>query len=118
MEIDKLSLGVKYVDKSNVNRWNSGKDLRCRGNVWCIPYDTVMSKSEKGNHPAVFPERLAEWCIKLHGVRQGMYVFDPFLGTGTTLCAAKKLLVNGIGCDIDPEYLSFAKTRLGIYEVK
>jgi site-specific DNA-methyltransferase (adenine-specific) len=39
-------------------------------------------------------------------------VLDPFLGTGTTLVAAKKLGLTGTGIDINPEFLAFAKTRL------
>ena len=63
VELDKLSVGVPYADKGNIKRWKSvKKDLRDRGNVWYIPYDTVQEEKE---HPAAFPKKLPEMCIKL-----------------------------------------------------
>jgi site-specific DNA-methyltransferase (adenine-specific) len=41
--VDRLALGVPYQDKTNVARWAHarGHDLRCRGNTWFIPYQTI-----------------------------------------------------------------------------
>ena len=44
--------------------------------MWFIPYPTI---NESRPHPAVFPEKLPFLCIKLHGVRKGMIVYDPFM---------------------------------------
>ncbi len=70
VEIDRLALGVPYQDKSNIARWSHtrGRDKRCRGNTWFIPYETIQSREKERPHPATFPVQLAEWCIKLHGV--------------------------------------------------
>src|SRR5205807_6401197 len=70
IEIDRLALGVPYADKSNIARWKHtfGADLRCRGNTWFIPYQTIQRREKERPHPATFPVQLAEWCIKLHGV--------------------------------------------------
>ena len=58
IKLDKTSIGVPYKRKSNINRWPSVKqDLRDRGNVWFIPYDTIQNKSERP-HPATFPIKL------------------------------------------------------------
>lgn len=112
VELDRLAIGVPYQDKSNVTRWGSAKDdKRCDGNTWFIPYKTVQSRDQKFNHPAGFPEELAARCIKLHGKRHGV-VLDPFLGTGTTLLAAKRLGLHGRGIEIDPDYADIARTRI------
>lgn len=110
--IDRLSIGVPYTDESNIKRWKTKSNIRCRGNMWYIPYKTIKSRSQKNDHPAIFPEELAEMCIKLHGFDKNMIVCDPFVGTGTTMVAAKKMGVSGIGMDIDEEYIKYAKERL------
>jgi len=116
VSINRLAIGVPYQDKSNINRFNHSQDLRCRGNCWFIPYDTVQSKNEKYQHPATFPIELPKMCIALHGATPEMTVLDPFLGIGSTLIACQQLgIVNGIGFDIDPYYCEIAKKRLGIF---
>ena len=82
VEIDRLALGVPYQDKSNIARWRTheGSDMRCRGNTWFIPYETIQSRDKERPHPATFPVQLAEWCIKLHGVTRVETMLDPFLG--------------------------------------
>jgi site-specific DNA-methyltransferase (adenine-specific) len=111
VEIDRLSVGVPFKDKSNIARWGHEKDRRCAGNVWFIPYKTVRSKAQKFDHPAGFPVELPARCIKLHGVKDAT-VLDPFVGTGTTLVAAESLGCNGIGIEIDRQYAEKAVERL------
>jgi site-specific DNA-methyltransferase (adenine-specific) len=91
VEIDRLAIGVPFVDKSNIERSGHAADLHCAGNVWLIPYQTVQSKLGKFDHPAAFPVELPERCIKLHGLKKGLVVLDPFLGSGTTLIASESL---------------------------
>ena len=112
VEIDKLAIGVPYADKGNIKRWKSAKakgDVRDRGNVWYITYDTIQESRE---HPAEFPKRLPEMCIKLHGYNSKTIVLDPFLGSGTTCVVAKQLGCNYIGFEIDEEYIKLAKKKL------
>ncbi len=110
--LDRLAIGVPYKDKSNIARRGHPRDLRCRGNTWFIPYETVQSREEKFRHPGTFPVDLPRWCIRLHGRRPAL-VLDPFMGTGTTLVAAEREGVRGIGIDIDPAYVAIAHERLG-----
>jgi site-specific DNA-methyltransferase (adenine-specific) len=110
--LNRLSIGVPYVDQSNIKRWSKKNALRCQGNCWFIPYDTINSKKEKGKHPAIFPVKLAENCIKIHGIKKDMIVLDPFAGTGSALVAAQELGVDYIGIEIDKEYVKFAQKRL------
>jgi site-specific DNA-methyltransferase (adenine-specific) len=115
VEIDRLALGVPYQDKSNIARWSHtrGSDLRCRGNTWFIPYETIQSRAKERPHPATFPVQLAEWCIKLHGVSRIETMLDPFLGIGNSAVAAKRCGVKKfVGFEIDENYLSEAKKRL------
>jgi len=115
VEIDRLALGVRYQDKSNIARWSHtrGNDLRCRGNTWFIPYETIQSREKERPHPATFPVRLAEWCIKLHKVSRVEAMLDPFLGIGNSAVAAQRCDVRRfIGFEIEEAYLAEAKRRL------
>ena len=116
VEIDRLALGVPYQDKSNIARWSHtrGTDVRCRGNTWFIPYETIQSREKERPHPATFPIQLAEWCIKLHSVSRIKTMLDPFLGIGNSAVAAQRCGVKRfIGFEIDEAYLAEAKRRIG-----
>jgi site-specific DNA-methyltransferase (adenine-specific) len=120
VSLERLAIGVPFMHKSNLHSRSKEKadvvkpDCRCRGNSWYLPYETIQSNAkERGGHPASFPVSLAETCIKLClGTTSGKCVLDPFVGTGTTLVAAQTLGHTGIGIDINPEFLSFARERL------
>ena len=111
VKLDRLAIGVPFKDKSNIARRGHARDVRCRGNTWFIPYDTVQSRAAKFHHPGTFPVDLPRWCIRLHG-REGAVVLDPFMGTGTTLVAAALEGARGVGIDIDPAYVAIAGGRL------
>lgn len=114
VEIDQLSIGVKYQDKTNIGRWKSAvKDLRGRGNTWFIPYTTIQNARA---HPTVFPVKLPDMCIKLHGIKKNMIVLDPFMGTGSTALACQKLGVDFIGFEIDKTYVAIANKLLSKQE--
>lgn len=65
------------------------------------------------NHPAPFPEELAERLIRMFSF-VGDTVLDPFMGTGTTTVAAAKWGRNSIGVEIDPHYFETAEKRIRI----
>ena len=76
--------------------------------------DVVMNSVEsiKGNlHPATYPESVISELIKLLSPKCGI-VLDPYMGSGTTGVAAKKLNRSYIGFDIIPEYCEYAKHRI------
>lgn len=62
-------------------------------------------------HPAVFPEKLVTEIILLLTEEKDL-VLDPFVGSGTTAVAAKKLGREFIGIDINPEYCHLAESRV------
>jgi site-specific DNA-methyltransferase (adenine-specific) len=111
--LDRRAVGVPYQDQSNVKRWAAaGEGLRCRGNTWFIPYDTIQSRDRDRPHPASFPEKVPERCIRLHGLGRAGAVLDPFLGLGTTAVAAARLGLDVIGIEMDEAYLREAVKRL------
>jgi modification methylase len=73
------------------------------GDVWEI------TQERKSWHPAAFPIELAENCIK---ATTGELVLDPFVGSGTTAVAAKKLGKKYIGIDISKDYCKKAEERV------
>jgi len=111
--LDRLAIGVPYKDKRNASRWAGagGRDLRCRGNIWFVPHETVRSRAERP-HPAPFPPKLPELCIKLHGLGRARLVLDPFAGIGNTGVAAVRLGADFVGFEIDEGYARVAEARI------
>lgn len=71
--------------------------------VWRIPFDT------HNPHPAPFPVELPRYCIVTTTANT---VLDPFMGSGTTLRAAKDLGRRAIGIEIEERYCELAVQRL------
>jgi site-specific DNA-methyltransferase (adenine-specific) len=110
--LDRRAIGVRYQDVSNVARWGDGaNDRRCRGNTWFIPYQTIQNRDTDRPHPATFPPRLPEYCVRLHGLSRTRVLMDPFLGLGSSALAAVELGVDFVGVEIDPHYLAEAIAR-------
>jgi site-specific DNA-methyltransferase (adenine-specific) len=89
----------------NVSNW-VGREL-------VYPTNVLHLASECGNkqHSAVFPKDLPEWFIKLF-TKEGDWVLDPFVGSGTACVAAKGLWRNSIGIEIKEEYYQLAKAQV------
>lgn len=75
--------------------------------VWNFP----TASARKEGHPAPFPEELPARLIKLYTFL-GDLVLDPFVGTGSTCAAAKRLKRRWIGIDIDPGYVELAEKKV------
>jgi len=111
--LDRRAVGVPYQDPSNVKRWAAaGEGLRCRGNTWFIPYETIQSRDRDRPHPASFPPKVPEQCLRLHGLNRAGVVLDPFLGLGSTAIAAAKLGLDFVGIEMDEHYLREAAGRI------
>ena len=112
--LDRLALGVPYQDQSNIARWRgAAQGVRCRGNTWFIPYETIQRRDRDRPHPATFPVRLPEQCLRLHGLSRIKTVLDPFLGLGSTGVACSRLGIDFIGTEIDESYLQESVDRIG-----
>lgn len=66
-------------------------------------------KSEGREHPTQKPLSLMEWCVSR--TPMGLSVLDPFMGSGTTLVAAKNLGRQAIGIEIEERYCEIAAQR-------
>ena len=71
----------------------------------------VKSESSQGSHSAPFPRALVEFFL-LAFSDAGDVVFDPFMGSGTTLAAAASLERAGYGCEISPAYCDVILRRV------
>lgn len=78
------------------------------------PTNVLHLATECGNkeHSAVFPEALPEWFIKLF-TKEGDWVLDPFLGSGTTSAVAQRLNRHSIGIELADAYYQRACERVG-----
>jgi site-specific DNA-methyltransferase (adenine-specific) len=111
--LDRRAVGVPYQDPSNVKRWAAaGEGLRCRGNTWFIPYETIQSRDRDRPHPASFPPRVPDQCLRLHGLERAGLVLDPFMGLGSTAVAAVRLGLDFVGIEMDEYYLKEAVERV------
>lgn len=68
-------------------------------------------------HPTLKPEALVSHFLALHS-REGDLVLDPFLGSGTTAVAAKKLGRHFLGFEISEEYCRIARERIALVEAQ
>jgi DNA modification methylase len=71
----------------------------------------VKSESSQGSHSAPFPRALVEFFLKAFS-DPGDVVFDPFMGSGTTMAAAHVLGRKGYGCEISPAYCDVILRRV------
>jgi hypothetical protein len=78
--------------------------------AWIIPKPPPRNKNEI-LHPAKFPETLIEQFIKLFS-QQLDNVFDPMVGTGSTVIAALRMKRNGYGTDLSEQFIQTALNRI------
>jgi hypothetical protein len=64
------------------------------------------------NHEAMFPEELPRRLIRMYSFI-GDVVLDPFLGSGTTIKAALELQRNGIGYEINEDFIKIISNKIG-----
>jgi site-specific DNA-methyltransferase (adenine-specific) len=62
-------------------------------------------------HPTQKPEGLMEWCIKQVGEEVNS-IMDPFMGSGTTLVAARRNGIRCVGIDREEKYCEIARQRV------
>jgi len=78
--------------------------------TWFV-HNPPPRKKDEMLHPAKYPENLIEDFIKFFTKRDAV-VFDPFLGTGSTLVACYNTQRNGIGIELQKKYADIAKERI------
>jgi site-specific DNA-methyltransferase (adenine-specific) len=109
-----------YKDKNGLPKdWMQNKNENYRdtysSNTWTDISIPFWSMPENTDHPTQKPEKLLAKII-LASSNKGDVVFDPFLGSGTTAVAAKKLGRNFVGVELDEYYCCLAQKRLALAE--
>lgn len=95
--------------------WTQDSDGKYRmthpSNIWTDITVPFWSMPENTDHPTQKPEKLIAKLI-LASSKPGDYVFDPFVGSGTTAVVAEKLARRWCGVEVEPEYLCWGLKRL------
>lgn len=111
---------LKNLGKNDVIRFDSqvnsgfGKNIsNWVGRDKAYPSNVLHLATETGNknHSAAFPKALPEWFIKLF-TREGDWVLDPFVGSGTTSQVAFEMNRNSVGIDLKTEYIEMARSSV------
>ena len=72
--------------------------------------------AKQANHIAMFPEELPRRLVKMFSF-VGETVLDPFVGSGTTILAAKNLERSSVGYEINPDFIPLIKKKLGVNQM-
>lgn len=99
-----VQAGQGSIQHRDGERWPhaEGRNLR---SVWTFPTANFFEA-----HFATFPEELVVRCLKA-GCPEGGTVLDPFMGSGTTALAARKLGMKTVGIELNPEYAKICAQR-------
>jgi DNA modification methylase len=95
---------------SHINCMTAKEWIKAQIGVWQFYYEGRDIR-DKQLHPAVFPISLATQIISLF-THKGELVIDPFVGSGTTLVAARDSDRNAVGFDLQDDYIDLCKDRL------
>lgn len=114
-DLDSVRVKQKYPGKKHYKGPKkgqySGNPLgKNPGDVWIMP-NVKANHIEKTAHPCQFPVGLAQRLIRSMCPPDGV-VFDPFMGSGTTVATAALEGRSYIGSEIELEYFKIAQERL------
>jgi len=128
--LDSVRISSKYPGKRHYKGSNKGKpsgnplgknpsdvwEIVVRDweeQVWDIP-NVKANHPEKTIHPCQFPIELVERCV-LALTNEGDWVFDPYMGVGSSMIAAIMHNRRAVGCDKEEAYVEIAKHRIKSY---
>lgn len=118
---------ILYYPKTSKSERNAGckgleeKELENHSSTFSVMVEDGIVTNKRtdtkrtNNHPTVKPIALMEYLIKMVTPKGGT-VLDPFMGSGSTGCAAIKNGFNFIGVDLTEEYLQIAQARINHYD--
>lgn len=112
-EVGMFNTNVKIGDNmypANVFTVDSINELIDK--TFLLPKPTKKEKGEYNDHKTVKPLTICEYLIKLSAFADDAVILDPFVGSGTTAVAAKKLGKNYIGIDANEKYVKISERRL------
>ena len=102
--------GKKYFKGPKAGQYSCNPLGKNPGDVWDIP-NVKNNHVEKTEHPCQFPVGLIERLV-LSTTNEEDWVFDPFVGTGTSLIAAIKHNRRGVGAETEKKYVGIARKRI------
>jgi len=102
--------GKKYFKGPNAGKYSCNPLGKNPGDVWIIP-NVKSNHVEKTIHPCQFPVELIERLV-LSMSNESDWIFDPFLGTGTTIVAALRHKRKGAGAETEKKYVDIAIQRI------
>lgn len=102
--------GKKYFKGPKAGQYSCNPLGKNPGDLWVIP-NVKSNHVEKTEHPCQFPVELIERLV-LALTNEGDWVFDPFLGTGTSVIAAIRHGRRGAGSEIFSKYVELARQRI------
>lgn len=102
--------GKKYFKGPKTGEYSCNPLGKNPGDVWVIP-NVKHNHVEKTIHPCQFPIELIERLV-LALTNQGDLVVDPYMGVGSTACAAILHQRRAAGAELSTEYLNVAKQRI------
>jgi DNA modification methylase len=109
----KLNIGHQRTcscNPSHINCMTPKEWLKSQLGIWQFNYE-ARDIRDKNIHPATFPISLAKKVIELF-THEGELVLDPFVGSGTTLVAARDTSRNAVGFDLQKRYIDLCEQRL------
>jgi len=113
--LDAIRVPQKYPGKKHFRGPRAGQ-YSCNplgknpGDLWIVP-NVKSNHVEKTEHPCQFPVELIERLV-LSLTREGDWVFDPFLGTGTSVIAAMRHGRRGAGAETVKKYINITHDRI------
>ena len=118
--LDPVRIPAKYPYKKHFKGPNKGKlsgnpKGKNPSDVWDIP-NVKSNHCEKTIHPCQFPVELVERLV-LSMTNEGDNIFDPYVGTGSSIIAAIKHHRIGYGCDTEKTYIDIAWERIQQFRI-
>jgi site-specific DNA-methyltransferase (adenine-specific) len=117
VKLKRLVRAPYKTEDGNPKDWKSenGKNFRVThpSNLWTDITIPFWSMPENTDHPTQKPEKLLAKII-IASTNENDFVFDPFLGSGTTTVTAKKLNRKFCGVEVDETFTSLALKRLDL----
>lgn len=107
--------GNKYLSDSEYIMFFREKGVKIYGNfdtkfTYYVTKSNMEDKKKYG-HPTIKPLNIVENFV-INSTNEGDTVLDPFMGSGTTGVACKRLNRNFIGIELDDKYFQIAKERI------
>ena len=116
-DLDPVRVPQKYPGKrawkgKRIGRYTGNPLGKNPGDVWIFP-NVKANHVEKTVHPCQFPVELVERFV-LATTRPGDLVVDPYMGVGTTACAAIAHRRRAVGAELVTEYVRIARQRIAL----